>query len=242
MNIVKRQSPNQNIGRQGWIPDIIVCHITEGSFDGTVSWITNPSSRVSYHFVVARDGRIVQSVNISNTAWSNGTTSGFASNGSRNSRISEVRARNVNANLYTISIGFEGRLSQKQGNLSDAQLASGIDLINHICGEVKRIFGTCIPVDRDSIVGHADITPLWKPNCPGSMFPFDKIINQLKELNQPEDNNGTMRFKINNQIIYIPAFIRNDRTYVQARSLVESMGYVAEWDDDTRTVVVSGLQ
>ena len=64
MEIVRRMSPNRNLGRQGWQPDMIVCHITEGAFDGTVSWITNPTSQVSYHFVVARDGRIVQAVSI----------------------------------------------------------------------------------------------------------------------------------------------------------------------------------
>ena len=66
MNIIKRMSPNRTVGRQGWQPDMVVCHITEGAFDGTVSWITNPASQVSYHFVVAQDGRIVQAVDIAN--------------------------------------------------------------------------------------------------------------------------------------------------------------------------------
>lgn len=122
MKITRQMSPNRNIGRQGWRPDMVVCHITEGAFNGTVSWITNPASQVSYHFVVARDGRIVQSVDICNTAWANGTTRNGDNRDARHSPLHTVRDRGVNANLYTVSIGFEGRLAEKQGGLSTAQL------------------------------------------------------------------------------------------------------------------------
>ena len=238
MNIITRISPNQNKGRQGWTPDIIACHITEGSFDGTVSWITDPASGVSYHYVVSQDGRIVQAVDIANTAWANGTTSGMASNSNKYSRIAAVRDRNVNANLYTISIGFEGRLSEKQGDLTAVQLMAGVTLIAFIRNEVKRLFGITIPITRENIVGHADITPQWKPNCPGPAFPFEEIIKQLKSLETTEPDGEIMGFNINGKIVNIPAFIRNDRTYVQARMLVEAMGYAVEWDECTRTVVV----
>lgn len=239
MNITQNFSPNHNIGRKGQLPDMIACHITEGSFSGTISWINNRSSHVSYHYVVARDGQIVQAVDIINTAWSNGTTSGVANNSNRHSRIDVVRQRNINANLYTISIGFEGRLSEKQGNLSTAQLIAAVNLISHIRSEVKRIFGKEIALNRESIVGHRDITPLWKPNCPGPEFPFEEIIRQLKEINmEAQEDDETMRFDISGDIYYIPAFIRNDRTYVQARLLLEAMGYNVEWDSTLRTVVV----
>jgi len=197
MNILKRLSPNRNTNRQNWTPDIIVCHITEGGFDGTISWITNPTSQVSYHYVVARDGRIIQAVELTDTAWSNGTTTGTANNGNINSRLATVRERNVNANLYTISIGFEGRLSEKQGDLSKEQLTAGVKLITHIREEIKRIFNTTIPITRENIAGHSDITPRWKPNCPGQNFPYDEIIRQLKSSESPEPDDETMKFEIN---------------------------------------------
>jgi len=234
MTITNQQSPNRNPGRQGHRPDIIVCHITEGSFDGALSWITNPASQVSYHYVVARDGRVVQAVDLADTAWANGTTSGTANNGNQHSRLATVRNRNVNANLYTISIGFEGRFSEKQGDLSAAQLIASVGLITHIRREVTRIFGITIPISRENIVGHVDITPRHKPNCPGPAFPYDKILTQLNPPQPPE----TMRFDIFGEIRYIPAFIRNDRTYVQARPLLESTGHTVDWDESTRTVVV----
>jgi len=44
MKITQYASPNRNRGRAGWVPDIIVCHITEGAFAGAISWITNPAA------------------------------------------------------------------------------------------------------------------------------------------------------------------------------------------------------
>ena len=184
MQITQKQSPNRNRGRQGHTPDIIVCHITEGAFDGAVSWLTNPDSQVSSHFVVARDGRVTQLVALEDTAWANGTTTGTDSRGNRHSRLAAVRNRNVNANLYTISIEHEGRFSETRGALTPAQLQATIDLVAHIRAEVKRIFNFDIPINRDHIVGHADITPQWKPNCPGREYPFDEIISRLT----PQEN------------------------------------------------------
>jgi N-acetylmuramoyl-L-alanine amidase len=38
-------------------PEAIVLHHSGGSYAGGVSWIRNPKSRVSYHVLVAQDGR-----------------------------------------------------------------------------------------------------------------------------------------------------------------------------------------
>jgi len=179
MQITRRDSPNRNIGRQGHTPDFIVCHITEGAFDGSVSWALNPDAAVSYHFIVARDGRIVQLVDLANTAWANGTTNGGDSRDNRFSSLSAVRERRVNANLYTISIGFEGIHSERQGGLVPAQFEAGVALTRHIHSEVKRLYNFEIPLQRTNIIGHNELVPRWKPNCPGANFPFEDVIRQL---------------------------------------------------------------
>jgi N-acetyl-anhydromuramyl-L-alanine amidase AmpD len=38
-------------------PEAIVLHHSGGSYNGGVSWIRNPASKVSYHCLIARDGR-----------------------------------------------------------------------------------------------------------------------------------------------------------------------------------------
>jgi hypothetical protein len=47
----------------------VVVHIAAGYFEGTTSWQRNPVSRVSSHFIVAKDGRIAQMVDTNIRAW-----------------------------------------------------------------------------------------------------------------------------------------------------------------------------
>lgn len=181
-NIVKRLSPNKYSGRKGWKPDMIVSHITEGGFEGSVSWLCNPRSQASSHFVVAKDGRITQLVELTDSSWCNGTST----NPSKNTHygkadLKQVRDRKTNANYYTVSIEHEGFSKDGQGRLTDIQLEATIWLHKHIIKEVKRIYGVDIPLDREHIVGHYQINPITKPFCPGANFQFDKVIEELRE-------------------------------------------------------------
>ena len=49
-------TPNVSNGRT-IKPQAIVLHHTAGSYAGSVAWCMNPASRVSYHCIVAKDGR-----------------------------------------------------------------------------------------------------------------------------------------------------------------------------------------
>jgi hypothetical protein len=52
-----------------------------------------------------------------------------------------------------------------------------------------------IPLDREHIVGHYQISPINKPNCPGALFQFDTILNvlQARELVQPAVTTADVR-------------------------------------------------
>ena len=62
------KSPNFS-SRRNTIVDTIVLHNTEGQFNGAVSWLTNPASKVSAHYVVSRKGQIYQLVDLKDKAW-----------------------------------------------------------------------------------------------------------------------------------------------------------------------------
>ncbi len=178
--IVKGNTPNR-MSRQGWAPDMIVNHITEGAFNGAVSWLSSPKSQASSHFVVAQDGRITQLVDIEEAAWVNGTNADPSKgNFYGNSLLKQVRDRKTNANYYSVGIEHEGILSQTNGKLTDKQLEATIWLHKHIIAEIKRIYGADIVLDREHIVGHYQVDPIRKPFCPGKLFQFDEIINALK--------------------------------------------------------------
>jgi N-acetyl-anhydromuramyl-L-alanine amidase AmpD len=179
---VQRASPNKQTGRDGWKPDTIVCHITEGAYGGAVEWLCNPKAVASAHFVVAQDGRVTQLVSIEDTAWCNGTSPNPAQTTySGNSTLKTVRDRKTNANLYTVSIEHEGIWATTKGRLTLKQLGTTIELVAWIRSEVKRIYNVVIPLDREHIVGHYQISPINKPNCPGAGFQFDTILKVLHD-------------------------------------------------------------
>jgi len=178
--IAQETTPNV-MERFGWKPDMIVDHITEGSYLGAISWLQNPKSGASAHFVISRTGLITQLVDIRKAAWVNGTSLDPAENKYYgNSLLKIVRERKTNANFFSVGIEHEGIYAQTKGLLSDAQLDASIWLHKYIITEIKRIYGTDIILDREHIVGHYQVDPIRKPNCPGQKFQWDVLLNALK--------------------------------------------------------------
>ena len=64
-----KQSPNYNQGRNGNKTTKIVTHwVGSGTYESAVSWLTNPASKVSAHYVISGD-RVTQCVKEEDTAW-----------------------------------------------------------------------------------------------------------------------------------------------------------------------------
>ena len=132
MNIKRKYSPNKS-SRNGSVPDVIVNHITEGSYEGSISWLCNPKSKVSAHFVISKSGEITQLVDLKDMAWSNGKSSNKNSRiHCSKSKIEIIRRRNINANRYTISIENEGFFEDGQGGLTKKQYEASLYLHDYI--------------------------------------------------------------------------------------------------------------
>jgi N-acetyl-anhydromuramyl-L-alanine amidase AmpD len=52
---LRMNTPNRSATRIK--PEAVVLHHTSGNYAGSVSWCMNPKSNVSYHCIIARDGR-----------------------------------------------------------------------------------------------------------------------------------------------------------------------------------------
>jgi N-acetylmuramoyl-L-alanine amidase len=159
--------------REGHIPIAIVNHITAGSGESADNWFRSPGNEVSSaHFLVWEDGRITQYVDIREMAWANGLTK---------DRIPYAKSELVrsnsrlNPNKYTISIEHAG----KDGSLTPAQLEATVWLHKWIREQVKKIYRYEIPFNRRHILGHFEIDPKRKPNCPGPKFPWDELMKRL---------------------------------------------------------------
>jgi len=171
LNIAQRSSPNKS-SRNGWVPDVIVCHITEGGYAGAVSWLCNPQAQASCHFVVSKKGEITQLVPIDQASW----CQGISTSDIPYATSSIVKSRNVNPNRYCVGIEHEGFYSDCKGCLTEAQKNASGSLIRHIKSEIKRIYNKDIVIDREHVIGHYQVYPRGKPNCPGQNFPFNDVI------------------------------------------------------------------
>jgi hypothetical protein len=70
--LVWRQSPNVS-SRRGQAVELVVIHETAGSYRGAVSWLCNPASDASAHFVIREDGaECSQLVRLADKAWTQG--------------------------------------------------------------------------------------------------------------------------------------------------------------------------
>ena len=67
-------TPNVSQGRR-IKPRAIVLHHTSGTYAGSVAWCMNPASRVSYHCIVAKDGRRSTLADPDERAWHAGVSS-----------------------------------------------------------------------------------------------------------------------------------------------------------------------
>lgn len=148
INAIQKPSPNFNKGRDGYKVECVSIHIMDGSLIGTNSWFANPISQVSSHYGVGLKGEIVKYISEEDTAYTQGYHEGATF---------KLHKPGVNPNKYFISIENEGT---DLSNASPEQLQSLVSLIKDICGRYA------LPVDRDHIIGHYEVDPIRKPNCP----------------------------------------------------------------------------
>ena len=158
--MVKIKTPNFWEGRRGYNPIAVVLHITNGSSRSAISWIKNPDSDVSYHYMVRENASVVQFVEEKDSAWANGVV--------KNPTWEEIQKDNPN--LYTISVAAAIKGFRIFPPIS--QWFAVAKLVKDIC---KR---NSIWKDRDGIVNHFEINA--DKTCPGLWFRRGWIIILMK--------------------------------------------------------------
>lgn len=159
---IEEWSPSPNFSsREGRKILAIVNHITAGSFPGCLSWMQNPASQASAHYLVTKSGRIIQMVKEGDKAWHAGAVN----------KPNWSLYDGTNPNLYTLGIEHEG---QPGDAMPEEQYQATLFLHK----ELTAKYG--IPIDTEHIIGHYRIDSVNRPNCPGPKFPWDKLFKDLK--------------------------------------------------------------
>jgi len=158
-------SPNFS-SRGGTKIDAIVIHTTEGSYSGSLSWMKNPASQVSAHYLVNTNGAITQLVDLANRAW----------------HATYYNSRSIGIEI----VGFAG-----QAGTWNAQNVAAVErLVAWLAWKydvpVVRPAGDAYDYPNDQmnapgIVAHGQIQP-WNRTDPGPYFPWASFLANVQKI------------------------------------------------------------
>ena len=144
-------SPNFGPRPKDTVIDTIILHHTAGpTLKGTVNWFLNKESQVSAHFVIGKDGSIVQQVSTFDRAWHAGVSKDAAGRG--------------NVNDYSVGIEIVN-----VGDGKDSYPEEQVQAVEHVVSVLMRRF----PIKQ--ILSHEFIAiPKGRKNDPKG-FPWDRM-------------------------------------------------------------------
>ena len=134
-----KRTPNISTGRV-IKPTHIVLHHSSGAYAGSVSWCSDPVSKVSYHCIIARNGKRTALALPTQRTWHAG--------------VSSWQGRK-DANSWAVGMAWEGDTYQTP--LSEDALLSAVEYLLPILRENN------IPLAN--ILRHADVSPGRKDDC-----------------------------------------------------------------------------
>jgi len=150
------------IGNEGF--GALVMHIAADHNHSAESYLAHTTGK-SAHFYVRKDGHVTQYVKISNSAWANGLTP-LSSGGWASPEGNIVRPgwtllrRGRNPNHYTVSMEHEGQSNEPW-------TAAMFDSTVRLMKWMAPLKGVSWWIKGQNLIGHCDISPIDRPNCPG---------------------------------------------------------------------------
>ncbi len=173
----KRPIPSENYsqGRSGQTVAAVVLHIAAGNMSGVFQTFNDPTRMVSAHFCVGKNGAIEQYVSVNDTAFGNGLT--WQNGQWLNPRGKPVKPTwqdlipQKNPNLYTVSIEHEG---QPQDQWTPQIYDANNRLLTWIAAQFNLAY-----IPHRTLVGHYEIDPVDRPNCPGPNVEYARIAADI---------------------------------------------------------------
>jgi N-acetylmuramoyl-L-alanine amidase len=151
--------PMPNSFWDGWLPrrieplsELVLHHTADADDESCIAFFLDPSSFVSSHFLVGRDGRLWQFVSLEHRAWHAGA--------------SYLHGRSV---LNRSSVGVEITGDGNAYPFTPAQVETVVRLV----GVLTAQLGLEVPW----IAGHQHVAPGRKPD-PGALFPWNDVMRR----------------------------------------------------------------
>jgi N-acetylmuramoyl-L-alanine amidase len=135
----------------------IVLHYTGAmTIEGMISWFKDPVSKVSAHYLIGRDGRLVQMVPDNRVAWHAGRSA------MRPHLADGDPRKEINVNSFSLGIEL---VATHDSGFEKAQLNTLYTLLELLISKYK--------IAPERVVGHADIAPGRKIDPDGYHKQFD---------------------------------------------------------------------
>jgi N-acetylmuramoyl-L-alanine amidase len=159
-------TPSPNFDERGSPISMIVLHYT-GMQDAAsaIQRLCDPEAKVSSHYLVTEDGKVLRLVNEEQRAWHAGL--------SRWRGNTDINSASVGIEIVNPGHEFGYR------PFPDEQIEALIPLVHGI----KERYG----ITRGNVVGHSDVAPARKQD-PGELFPWARLAKLRLALPRPTKN------------------------------------------------------
>lgn len=131
--------------------DLVIVHVTQGSFDSAVKAFQDPGHKASTHYIVGQDGRVTQMIRELDVAY---------------------HAGNRDYNERSVGIEHEGFVDRPE-DFTDEMYEASARLTARICAR----YG--IPADREHIIGHVEV-PGTDHTDPGPHWDWDRYLKLVR--------------------------------------------------------------
>jgi N-acetylmuramoyl-L-alanine amidase len=154
MTIIQKPTPHHSVRPVGAPINCIIVHADASKSEAsTIAWLADPASKVSYHYLIGRDGRVYQFVPDERKAWHAGVS---------------VFNGQPDCNRYSIGVSFAN--DQVGERFPVVQVDAGVALCAMLCGRHG--------IELDRITTHAIVAPDRKKD-PGPLFPWPQFLARI---------------------------------------------------------------
>lgn len=168
-------------GRNNRPVKTVVLHIAVGTLAGTYATFCDPQRGASAHFCIGKKGEIEQYVSINDTAYGNGLRWDAGNRQwicPHNNIVTpswQDLAPPDNPNWSTVSIEHEGMPADAW---TPEMYAANLRVLRWLADQFNLTY-----VAHRTLIGHAEIDPVDKPNCPGPNVEWDRMVADLAAIN-----------------------------------------------------------
>ena len=165
--LVHEERPSPNFDARSLPISMVVLHYTEMQpVEAALARLTDPEAKVSAHYLITEEGRVIRLVDEDKRAWHAGASYWRG--------IPDVNSASIG-----IELDHPGHAPENGGYRPFAE--AQIDALIPLIARIVRAYD----IPRANVVGHSDVAPMRKID-PGELFPWERLAEYRLCLPRPQ--------------------------------------------------------